>query len=119
MPIIADNRNGPLRLVLKTLSYNASDVHRAEFRVGGLGQRVALIPHADIGRDRQCLAPEPFTHLIGELLAVVEFATGDDHIGAILGERQNHFAAKSTAAPTDEGNLPGQIDVGHLRVLSR
>ena len=40
-------------------------------------------------------------------LAIVELAAGDDEVGAVVGERQRHLPAKTSAAASDKGHLAG------------
>ena len=45
------------------------------------------------------------------LLAVLELAAGDDHLGAALGERQDHLATEAAAAAGHQGDLAGEVEV--------
>ena len=49
-------------------------------------------------------------YFVGDDLAVLQFAAGDDDVGAVVGKRQCHLAPEAAAAAGDEGNLAGQVE---------
>ena len=66
---------------------------------------VALSPTAHVARDGQGPATELLLHFLREGLAGVELAAGDDDVGPMLGERQNHRPPEA-AAPTGDERAP-------------
>ena len=81
------------------------DVDLAEALVSGIGQRLELVPIADMAAVRQGLAPEALLHILRQRLAVVELATRDDDIGSVLGESEHHLAAHPATAPGHQRDL--------------
>ena len=49
-------------------------------------------------------------NLVGNGLAVLQLATGDDDVCAALGERPDHLVAEAPRTAGDEGYLAGEVE---------
>jgi hypothetical protein len=87
----------------------------AELFVSARGERIVVIPLADMGGDGERAAAERL-HLAGDGFAGIELAAGDDDIGASLRERQHHLAAEPARAARHQCDLVGEIQ--HVGIIS-
>ena len=71
-------------------------------------------------RDRQ-RATSDGAYFVRDDFAVVELATGDDHVGTVFREREDHFATEPAAASGDDRDLAGEVEelCVHVRMLSQ
>ena len=91
-------------------------VDLAEAVVGGVDEAVELVPVADVAGDGQGLTARGRLHLLGHRLAVVELATGDDDVGARLGQAEHDGVSETAAATGDDGDLVGDVEIRHCRL---
>ena len=85
------------------------DVDATEGLVGGVHQSVELLPSAHVGRNSQ-RPPPPRLDLGRRRSAGLELSTGDDHIGAGVGQAEGHGPAQPPAPAGHQGHLPGQVE---------
>ncbi|MNP33309.1 hypothetical protein D3C76_1265410 [compost metagenome] len=109
--------------------------HVAELRVGGgvvdqdiqapelfadTGEHLLDLLHlADVAGHCSCLAPGGNDRL-GDLLAAVQLAAGDDHVGALLGQQVGNGFTDAAAGAGNEGDLAvkvEQVGLGHAVFL--
>ena len=87
--VSTDSYKGDIPALLTSTS------HRPNCVVDRFVQTVAVVPVAGVIRHGQGATTERFD-LAGDLLATIELAAGDHHVGPVRGERQHHLPAEAT-----------------------
>ena len=76
-----------------------------ELVVGGVGEPLQVVPTPDMAGDGQRPTTRLLAHLLGDLLAGLDAAAGDDDVGAVTREGEHHLATQAAAATRDQGDL--------------
>src|SRR5690606_67367 len=79
---------------------------------GGFDQRVERIPLADVAGDRQRLDAQR-AGFLGDALAVVELAAGDDDVRPAGGEAEDDLAAEPAAAAGHQRGPSAEVERVH------
>ena len=122
-PTRAVSRKGPLRLTATTLSKSSSltsvrlgverrharvvdeDVDPAELGVGDVGERLDVVPVADVTRPSDRPSPEP-AGLGGHLVACRLLPTDDDDVGAGRAKASTISRPRPRLPPVTRATLP-------------
>jgi hypothetical protein len=86
-------------------------VDAAELGDGGVDERAALLPVADVAGHREGPPPEG-PNLGGDHLAGVELAAGHHDVGASLGEAEGHRPAEALGGAGHHDHLAGRAECG-------
>ena len=89
------------------------DVDLAELGEHRVDHRLDLRFESHVALDPECPAARRLGDIRGGFLRVGEFAAGDRHVGARLGQGQGHVVAEVSGPAGDNRHLPGQIEQVH------